>query len=521
MKDKILKWIIRIRDKAFGLNKINFQFEERLIIRVRELKALEILKPYFPKGFLFETDYSLPFQLIQHICNDILIYKPKTIIEFGSGLSTIIISNFLKENNLDVEFISVDEDENWQSLISKHSNSVSFFSFGISENNPFSKNGGGEWYNIPKNSDLLIKSYDLVIIDGPIGKNNKFARYGALNFIKNKLNESSIIFIDDVNRYDEQILARDLARDFNLNKVEIYKYSRLSHNYKIITSYVIVFFDMEYHCPKVSLIVPTFQRSILISETIDSIINQDFEDWECIIVDDNSTDNTSEVIMKYISIDKRIKFYIRPNNIPKGSNSCRNLGLNFSNGKYVKWIDSDDLILPNTLNLQVSVLEENLDLKVCLAYGRFFNHFTKELEEYWSKKTDSQDLLLDYLLQKIKWPIGGPLWRRDFFDIEPFNLEIKNGQEWLFHGLSIMKLKNYQIYNFQKSIYLARRGHENISGKINSDYYYNRAKSRWIFLKIGVLENKLNFKLAKIISIEIIKYLAISFKLRIKKFYEL
>ncbi|WP_114750064.1 hypothetical protein [Pleomorphovibrio marinus] len=236
MKDKVLKWLIKIRDKAFGLNKINYQFEEKLIIRIRELKALEILKPYFPTGFLFETDYSLPFQLIQHICNDILIYKPKTIIEFGSGLSTIIISNFLKEVNLNVEFISVDQDKNWQNLISRHCNSVSFFSFEISDNNPFSKNGDGKWFDIPNKSELLNKNYDLVIIDGPIGKKNKFARYGAINFLRNKLTKSSIIFIDDIHRFDEQILAKDFVIEFNLKKIDIYKYSRLSHNYNIITS---------------------------------------------------------------------------------------------------------------------------------------------------------------------------------------------------------------------------------------------------------------------------------------------
>ncbi|WP_114750063.1 glycosyltransferase family 2 protein [Pleomorphovibrio marinus] len=268
--------------------------------------------------------------------------------------------------------------------------------------------------------------------------------------------------------------------------------------------------------PKVSLIVPTFQRSKLIGETIDSIINQEFEDWECIIVDDKSTDATLEIVKNYIAIDERIKYFIRPDNIQKGSNSCRNLGLNYSKGRYIKWIDSDDLILSNTLSIQVSILEENLDLKVCLGYGRFFNHFTKELEEFWSRKTNSENLLLDYLLQNIKWPIGGPMWRRDFFENEPFNLVIKNGQEWLFHGVSIMKLKIHQIYNFQAAIYLARRGHANISGNINSDYYYNRAKSRLIFLKIGILNNKLNFKLIKVLTIEILKFLAISLKLKIK-----
>ena len=111
--------------------------------------------------------------------------------------------------------------------------------------------------------------------------------------------------------------------------------------------------------PLLSIIIPTYNRAHLIGETLDSVLGQTYKNWECIIVDDGSTDKTPEVIANYIQKDSRFQFYNRPSDRPKGANACRNFGYEISTGKYVKWFDSDDIMHPEFLEKQINVLKTN------------------------------------------------------------------------------------------------------------------------------------------------------------------
>ena len=78
--------------------------------------------------------------------------------------------------------------------------------------------------------------------------------------------------------------------------------------------------------PLVSIIIPSYNRAKLLEETLDSILAQTWKNWECIVVDDGSTDSTEELLkMKYLN-DKRFTWYRRPQDVPKGANACRNYG---------------------------------------------------------------------------------------------------------------------------------------------------------------------------------------------------
>lgn len=107
----------------------------------------------------------------------------------------------------------------------------------------------------------------------------------------------------------------------------------------------------------VSVIIPTFNRSLLIEETLNSVLAQTYTNWECIVVDDGSTDNTEELVGSYSKNDKRIKFYNRPQEKIKGASSCRNFGLEKAAGEYIQFLDSDDLISNIKLEHQVKLLD--------------------------------------------------------------------------------------------------------------------------------------------------------------------
>lgn len=106
----------------------------------------------------------------------------------------------------------------------------------------------------------------------------------------------------------------------------------------------------------VSIIMPSYNTADFISETIDSVLNQTYKNWELIIVDDCSTDNTDEVIEKYLS-DQRIRYLKNGKN--SGAAISRNYALREAKGKWIAFLDSDDLWVPEKLEYQINFMKYN------------------------------------------------------------------------------------------------------------------------------------------------------------------
>jgi glycosyltransferase involved in cell wall biosynthesis len=115
--------------------------------------------------------------------------------------------------------------------------------------------------------------------------------------------------------------------------------------------------------PLVSIIIPTYNRAHLIHEALDSVLVQSYSNWECLVVDDGSTDNTEDVLKDYTGKDSRIQFYKRPNDRKKGANACRNYGYEICKGDFVQWFDSDDMMHMEKLKIKVKLaLKYNADV---------------------------------------------------------------------------------------------------------------------------------------------------------------
>ena len=108
----------------------------------------------------------------------------------------------------------------------------------------------------------------------------------------------------------------------------------------------------------ISIIIATYNRAAYIGETLTSIVNQSYTDFECIIIDDGSTDNTSDIVAAIIKKDSRFTYTIRPDTVKKGANHSRNYGYSLSKGDYVKFFDSDDVMLPTHLETSINTLEK-------------------------------------------------------------------------------------------------------------------------------------------------------------------
>jgi glycosyltransferase involved in cell wall biosynthesis len=119
-----------------------------------------------------------------------------------------------------------------------------------------------------------------------------------------------------------------------------------------------------YHSGKVSIIIPVYNRELLLPETLDSILAQTYINWECILVDDGSTDDTWGVCQSYVEKDTRFKLYARPHNLRKGANACRNHGFRQSLGEFIQWFDSDDIMAENLLESSTLKFRSSADLIV-------------------------------------------------------------------------------------------------------------------------------------------------------------
>ncbi|MCC6250997.1 MAG: glycosyltransferase family 2 protein [Bacteroidia bacterium] len=148
--------------------------------------------------------------------------------------------------------------------------------------------------------------------------------------------------------------------------------------------------------PFFSIILPTYNRAHIIKDTIGSVLNQTFTDWELIIVDDGSKDNTREVIESYS--DLRIRYQYQKN---QERSIARNNGVNASNGKYICFLDSDDRFLPNHLACFYQRIKENNFAKALFVSDFKILREGKEEEVEPSKLDDKKNTLSFILLNSI------------------------------------------------------------------------------------------------------------------------
>jgi glycosyltransferase involved in cell wall biosynthesis len=121
--------------------------------------------------------------------------------------------------------------------------------------------------------------------------------------------------------------------------------------------------------PLISIIIPSFNRESLISETLDSVLEQTYTNWECIIIDDRSTDGTNAIIKEYSNRDNRFIPISKPMELKQGASVSKNLGLQIARGKYIQFLDTDDILAENKLEKQIDTLknEDEKVISVCIT----------------------------------------------------------------------------------------------------------------------------------------------------------
>lgn len=166
---------------------------------------------------------------------------------------------------------------------------------------------------------------------------------------------------------------------------------------------------MCYKVPKISIIVPLYNRPVLAREAISSLFSQVFQEWEALFVDDGSDCGVLESVSSFASRDTRIRITSR-DRTPKGANTCRNIGITLSRGTYLLFLDSDDLLAPFALAMRLEAAAVSSSTVPVFQVERF-RHAPGDLGLPWSPVGEG-DHLARFLRRDSVWHTSGPLWPR-------------------------------------------------------------------------------------------------------------
>jgi glycosyltransferase involved in cell wall biosynthesis len=183
----------------------------------------------------------------------------------------------------------------------------------------------------------------------------------------------------------------------------------------------------------VSVLITSYNRENFIAESISSVLNQTYENFELIIVDDCSSDNTYEIIKSYCEIDSRIQCFRNEKNIGQFQN--RNLAASYAKGKYIKYLDSDDILYPHGLDVMVRGMEAFPSAALGMVWGDLIYDPSPKL-------LSQHDAYYSYYIHHRWMQVGpsGSIYRRDAFEhvngfdhtpfISDFDLNLKLASLW-------------------------------------------------------------------------------------------
>lgn len=224
--------------------------------------------------------------------------------------------------------------------------------------------------------------------------------------------------------------------------------------------------------PKVSVLIPAYNYAQYLPEAIDSVLEQTFENFELIIVDNCSTDNTEEIVNAYAKHDPRVKFIRNQENI--GMYRNYNQSLLLATGDYIKFLNADDKFEPTLLEKFVTIFENNPTVSVVTSYRQYFGSKTEILKPPHTGLIEAKTAILSSL-RHGNW-IGEPttvMFRRSNLNLGLFDISIlmfADQDMWLRH------LRVGNLYVIDEVLSYFRIHEEQGTCQLNSDVdkrYFN------------------------------------------------
>ena len=229
--------------------------------------------------------------------------------------------------------------------------------------------------------------------------------------------------------------------------------------------------------PKVSIIVPLFNRANLIRETVESVLNQTEQSWELLIVDDHSSDDSFEVAEQFSQKDSRIRCWQRKSEL-KGAPTCRNEGLRQSQGEYVIFLDSDDLLAPTCIENRLKVAGDHPH-SLPVFTTAYFQTQPGDLDKNWFFVPDDGDDLLTAFLHKPLWSPTSVFWPRDeVIKLGGFKEGLPSWQDWELHVRALILKVPFRMHAIEPDNFCRRSPNVVTIGKKSNSSLHLAARVR-------------------------------------------
>ncbi|MEE8380892.1 MAG: glycosyltransferase [Thermodesulfobacteriota bacterium] len=202
--------------------------------------------------------------------------------------------------------------------------------------------------------------------------------------------------------------------------------------------------------PKVSVIIPTYNRAHVLREAIDSVLSQKYSDLELLVVDDGSTDHTKEVVSSYTS---KLNYIYQEH---KGVSAARNRGIKHTKGDYLAFLDSDDLWLPDKLSTQMRFMEDHPEIHICYTEERWIRRGVRV--NPMKKHRKYSGMIFEHCLPLcIVSPSSVLIARSLLEEIGVFDEELKVCEDY---DLWLRISARYPIYLLDTPLIIKRGGHD-------------------------------------------------------------
>jgi glycosyltransferase involved in cell wall biosynthesis len=217
--------------------------------------------------------------------------------------------------------------------------------------------------------------------------------------------------------------------------------------------------------PLVSIIVPSFNYGHLIADTLNDILKQTYKNWECLIVDDGSSDNTKWVVDEFVKNDNRFKYFFQDN---QGLSAARNTGLKNCKGDLIQLLDSDDQLEKNKLTVHVNELIQNPTIDIVYSSVRYFTTENPTLRLYDMKTIKAKSTwmpcvsgtgidILKHLVKGNIMVVNSPIFRRKIIDlIGYFDVDLRALEDWDYWVRCALQNINFKYVNGTETSALVR-----------------------------------------------------------------
>jgi hypothetical protein len=228
----------------------------------------------------------------------------------------------------------------------------------------------------------------------------------------------------------------------------------------------------------VSIIVPVYNRDALLPRCLGSIEQQTFKEWECLVVDDGSTDASVQIANAFRKRDSRFKVFARRSR-QKGAAACRNEGIQQAAGEYVMFLDSDDLLRESCLADRVELIKEHASCDFVVFQMEGFSEVPGDIAIAWNIAKPEPDLLR-FLKLDVPWSITGPIWKRTaLLKSGGFDETLPGWQDWQLHVAALLEGARYCCASTLPDSFYRMHGTDKIGGEAAS-LRHVRPKARYV-----------------------------------------